>query len=840
MQRSRSSRAGGDAPNTGKTFENRIHTLLSLRGVSNLTREKHFGSKRVDLYFEEIKYGSTTKYAVECKDESKVLTKSEISKIASDYQGLLDSAKINHVLIVSRYPLPPSALSYIDERRQILYQTEDDLRNTAIDFRNYLMGMKVKFENEPVNNYYIEPQGDLFDEEGLIIASTPTLDCPNLVSYALSELRELNGPLIVLGSYGIGKTTLAGRIFLRLLEQWEADPSQPVPIYISLQLMQREQSLQGLLGALFTATSMTPGYNFDVFRKLNADGQFALILDGIDEMRQSINSSEFMNNIDELSILTKDNPRSLLLGRPSAFMNEDEYRYVVNGSKGGPSEHYHGAAGYRGLQIALMSDLQIKEFVNKYCSWRYPIGEVVPNQIFNLIWDDANPMLADVAKRPIQMMMIMEIFPLLEGRIPSLSIIYSIFIEDLVKREARKRQSGPTVSNQKFFIQLIAVWLWRRGRRSHTDATQIPNHILDEFTGPESDPEVVRRQLVSASFLSTERGSSLHFPHRSIQEYCVATFIVDRVDKIADLRQSIPWLMDEASLIFTPEICDFLASCVADDADKAPLRVQQLIAMFDHAQTIPKSLNSFLHSGPQLANIVAHYFENWGSIAAMWLCVRHLVASKTTKLQQNKGIINSYSNIRSNNDLSLDDGSAWSATFVLSIQQNIENEVKAYQRAHGWTPDRSAIVFSLLLAQFILFAKDPQSKERGLAKLSESITLLLNFGMIERVEFNKPDGTANWIDRFQPDAKVFAFLSRLSSSASKQRISIGWVYKWLLKETHGQPMLEEWLQGSNLQIRELQLCNELTPRIRDFEKMEAVIDRIRRKFPAPPSDGGMA
>jgi hypothetical protein len=36
----------------GKELENRVHTLLSLKGAQNLCREKQSSTKKFDLYFE--------------------------------------------------------------------------------------------------------------------------------------------------------------------------------------------------------------------------------------------------------------------------------------------------------------------------------------------------------------------------------------------------------------------------------------------------------------------------------------------------------------------------------------------------------------------------------------------------------------------------------------------------------------------------------------------------------------------------------------------------------------------------------------------------------------------
>jgi hypothetical protein len=56
----------GAAGNTGREFERRVAELLALKGVLNLTHEKQFKTKRVDIYFETVEFGARRRYGVEC------------------------------------------------------------------------------------------------------------------------------------------------------------------------------------------------------------------------------------------------------------------------------------------------------------------------------------------------------------------------------------------------------------------------------------------------------------------------------------------------------------------------------------------------------------------------------------------------------------------------------------------------------------------------------------------------------------------------------------------------------------------------------------------------------
>ncbi len=215
--------------NDGRLFEDRIYDLLALTGVQALTREKQFPSKKVDIYFEVQTFGSRRRYAAECKDVKGVLSQKDIADIRSSYEALLDKRTLTDLLIVSNNRLAPSAQSYVDSHSQLSFQTEGDLRNSIIDFRPYLVGLRARFQAEDVRHYYLPPQGKLLDPQGQDVLVTGKGDWTDLEELILDRLDREDGPLVVLGAYGIGKSTLARALFLKLHDRWQREPAQAYP-----------------------------------------------------------------------------------------------------------------------------------------------------------------------------------------------------------------------------------------------------------------------------------------------------------------------------------------------------------------------------------------------------------------------------------------------------------------------------------------------------------------------------------------------------------------------------------------------------------------------------------
>lgn len=294
--------------NDGKSFESRIHFLLGLQGVDQLTTEKQLGSKKADLTFEITEFGGRIRYAVECKDYSHTIGNAEISAIRSQYHAAMHDRIVDRILVVSKMPLSPTARTYVDSIDCLSYMTENDLVDSLIDFRGYLFALKSSFESDSALGLYVRPRVLVKD------SALPNSSSRDLMSVVNNLILEQEKPIAILGAYGIGKTTFAKQLFLDAYANWERDTSMPIPIYISLDRMAREQTLDGLLGTLFSKISNARGYNFETFCALNRMRRFLLILDGLDEMRHKLGWEEFQYNLDQLAILTAANPKSVLLG----------------------------------------------------------------------------------------------------------------------------------------------------------------------------------------------------------------------------------------------------------------------------------------------------------------------------------------------------------------------------------------------------------------------------------------------------------------------------------------------------------------------------------------------
>lgn len=778
--------------NDGSELERAAYQLLALKGVQNLSREKQLRSKKPDLYFETTAFGSRRRYAVECKDYSGTLTQSEISRIRSEYEGAFRDNEISDLLVITRGGIAPSAQSYVDAVPELSHLALQDLRNSIIDFRSYLSGLKERFLSDPAFCYYVPPEGSIEGIDG----NSSTKE-PKLLEAVKAGLDECRKPFAVLGAYGIGKTTLAKRLFLDLYEAWERDNSRPVPIYIGLHRMMREQTLEGLLGAVFTSVTPCTGYNFDVFCSLNAAGAFVLLLDGFDEMRHRLTWDEFLFNVDQLAILTAGNPRSVLLGRPTAFMSEAEYDAVIHATKPNGSITFHRPeqVSYRTIEIHELTTPQMFQFVESFCRWRYPNDDRLMKQALHLVGESSNKKLQDIARRPVQLMMLLEIFPQLPTKLDNVThaTVYSLFVDELIRREkAKESRRSFTREQHRAFGQRVAWWLWVRGGEARVAASQIGPEVLNDFIGPNDSLDVVRRELVTGSFLTTEGGTSLHFPHRSLQEYFVAEYLAD----LANKGELVSRLTEDRAVtanLFSSEVIDF----VGPQLD--PVGTTEIIALFDSMRIIPRNALDLVHASKNVRSTVQERLIRTGGVVCAWFSVYEVIRDKTGGTTSKAAALELMSTLK--------------ALFVnrRSAYARKSAALAPYSPSPGSTPELDEIwldAASYLLCMLVVVGKEGNTTSVLLETLLELREFQMTSVIATESTTKGKSSKRRKVIGMAPQAA--GLLTKLAENMYGDRLNVDWIYKFLRSQTRSAPFVSEWILGDSISVPGVKLPTQFS------------------------------
>jgi len=510
------------AANKGDQFRDDIAAFL--RAVrKDVDVEVQTGHKRVDILWKKQDFGGKARtVAIECKNYARALSLEEVAVIWADYGALYEKQLIDEVLLITKLDISPTAKNYVNSVRALSYMTFSQLQDAVLNVQAYLRSLASSFTEEGTGNYYIASHCDsgveaiTFISEWIEAKARPTL--------------------AVLASYGMGKTTTARKIAAELADAHLQGMEVRIPIYVQLQEIVGEQSLEGLLGKVLAARAPIEGYHFDTFMTLNKAGRFLVILDGFDEMKHAMTWDDFRATFKELNRLVSPNSKVLLLGRPTAFLSDDEETFVLRGLRtlGERQIREPDWPNYETIKLLPFSAAQSIAFVRNYSKYRIENGVDDEYMV-----DDAeftrrteileNSDLGDLLSRPVQAKMFCEMFldkfvdpkPYLTGE------LYEIFVRRIIEREIDKRTRSPFgYVDRRKFAEAIAWWLWTTAQTMSVEEGEIPEEIVRSFTSKtDTELDAVRRDLVSACFLERKGNKTLFFPHRSFQEFLVSSYI---------------------------------------------------------------------------------------------------------------------------------------------------------------------------------------------------------------------------------------------------------------------------------------------------------------------------
>ncbi|MBQ0994768.1 trypsin-like peptidase domain-containing protein, partial [Micromonospora sp. H61] len=521
--RATTTRTAGQPARSGEAFREQVQRALTIAGYT-VRLGPLIDNKKVPVLATTHRWQREWRVAVECRTEDRPLSKSQLTRLWAEYEPLYQTGQVHELLVVSSGPAASGAVAWAESRPGISLQSLASLLASTLDLTSYLRSAATTFEESPdgLAKYYVPPHtrdGDPL--EGLVLRWLD--DSPD-------SIFPVERPLAILGSYGIGKSSFAIRLTSMLAERTLTNPTARVPVLIRLGEIAAEQNLEGLLGTHFTATNAVPGYSFSTFLELNKGGRFVTILDGFDEMKQLLSWTEFKYNLAQLNRLAVGNAKVILLGRPTAFENDEEQEHALHGKHVGPLGPMRapGTVDYHEVELSPLDLDQVRNFLIKYLTYRDHVGRQTYD--LDLIWRQVRSKhLRDIAHRPVQLRMLADILPHYTGAIEELDLVtlYDTFIDQLIDEVMLREEEKPSRlafdgKVRRDFLQRLALWMWTERGGGIITSDRIPDELVAPFVPAGRDPRSVRRDLVVASPLDRRYGERLRFAHRSFQEFLVA------------------------------------------------------------------------------------------------------------------------------------------------------------------------------------------------------------------------------------------------------------------------------------------------------------------------------
>ena len=414
----------------------------------------------------------------------------------------------------------------------------------------------------------------------------------------ISSKAESSPPLLaLLGEFGSGKTFTCRMLNQRLIKRIEEGATDtPTPLYVDLRLSPAYQdnrlpTLEQIIAEALRHNESTEDAN-SVLQQAR-QGNYLIIFDGLDEKlthyhreqqeqflgelwrlfpksyrdalsaraqlqqraraRSTAGDKDAKLSAAQAQALAANRCRMLLSCRDHFFRSTSEQNAFLQG--------YLRAArsgeDYQGWSLLPFSSEQVREYLAKR------FGEVRAPEIERLI--EAIHNLRDLASRPLTLSLIGQHIPELEadsaaGRSVNAARLYQLMIERLLHRDDGKHQLLPR--HKLWILQDLAAELWRQGQRSlEVDAL---DQWLEDWlhthpqarassVGAEQQQRLVaailENDLRTATLLVREGVGAFRFAHSSIQEYCLAGYLLRSL--AGDHREA--WQLSKLS----PEVLDF-------------------------------------------------------------------------------------------------------------------------------------------------------------------------------------------------------------------------------------------------------------------------------------------
>ena len=382
----------------------------------------------------------------------------------------------------------------------------------------------------------------------------------------------------LLGEYGMGKTVSCQRFTRQLAERRKANPALPMPLYFNLKNVADARLADNLEDLVVTCMrddwlpKHSPQHTWQAFTSWLATGPCVVIFDGLDEMLVKLDTTQgslFLNRLlGTLQLLDDEDAnrriRLVLSCRTQYFRTLLEQRSFFLGK----DRQDLRADSYRAMTLLPLDDDQIR----RYLETALPGSDIA--RIMELVSSVHN--LPELAARPFSLKLIAEHIPEIErdrasGKPVFGATLYKAMVERWLARDEGKHFIDP--EHKSAFTAELAAWLWR-GKKTAAPAKDLETIFRRWIRGDEdlndiypstltkSDKDKLNEDLRTATFLTRqddERGSTFGFAHTSLQEYFLARYLLDAIQRDDRSR----WAMR----IPSTETLDFLGQLLAEAQD---------------------------------------------------------------------------------------------------------------------------------------------------------------------------------------------------------------------------------------------------------------------------------
>jgi Cdc6-like AAA superfamily ATPase len=345
---------------------------------------------------------------------------------------------------------------------------------------------------------------------------TPQLKTADGNFVSVEALFEFYPRVIVVGSAGVGKTTLLRFFSNQQAAKFEAHEETACPVFINGRELSGIHSLEELLEKVSdlilerTTIQIEP----DEIRQYFLSGRLSLIVDGLDEISDTLNRNK-------VTYILSD------------FSRYFPYTNILLSSR--PSNLTISFSGFSYLYLSSFGSEQVSQLIFALSEGDRNRGEKFLSAL------SENDSLKALAVTPLLIGLLWNVFQV-RGYIPQTSaFLYSDFTDYLLSNWDTQRETRPktllTLDSKHRLLEEIAVHQFEQGVFvvGVEEISEIIAKALRELHIDENEEPNVLNELLSRGVLVEVAAGTIQFVHLSFLEYYVAKALVRTPQKLIAL-----------------------------------------------------------------------------------------------------------------------------------------------------------------------------------------------------------------------------------------------------------------------------------------------------------------
>ena len=375
-----------------------------------------------------------------------------------------------------------------------------------------------KYRSWPVFKHYVNLKCSIKDG-----------DKQDLLKYVLDVwLPDKSKSLLaLLGEFGSGKTLFCHKLTYELFKDYK--PGKKLPFLVKLRTMReyKYESLKDLLIDQFETKLGLSNLTWFTFEEILRSGEIILIYDGFEEMTMKAGAFQMSENFSDILSTIIPGAKTIVTCRTHYFSTEKETDILATSPR---SDEIEGLIKYESdpdrVSIAYLESLEesdIRTYLeSKLSDWKNLYDKLNDPDFYNL---------ADLAKRPIFLDVIVETIPNLEfvGKKITRTRLYQLYTEMCFEREAHRIGFSPEQQSQ--IIEELAFEVYKQ-KFNYFDWNMI-EVVWSGVTGDKPKNNAVEQFIRKYPFLRKieQVEGKLDFIHQSFFEFFVAKRISRSIHK---------------------------------------------------------------------------------------------------------------------------------------------------------------------------------------------------------------------------------------------------------------------------------------------------------------------